>query len=267
MSGNSAATDALLLYGIHTVRAALENPHRHIHWVQCTRNAAQRLESAFEARRRLISGEGKTTRFDGPDIVETAALDALVAADAVHQGVVAHCDPLPGTDRADLFDLADARLLLLLDQITDPHNVGAIMRSAVAFAADAVITTHRNSAAETSALAKSASGALDMIATSSVRNMGKSIETLNEIGFVSIGLDSEGPQSLEATLAETNNAPIALVLGAEGRGLREKTRESCVALARLDMPGRIRSLNVSNAAALALYLASSRRQKPPSVTD
>ena len=186
-------------------------------------------------------------------------LDGLVGTDAVHQGVVAICDPLSVLDGSELFQLADARLLLILDQITDPHNVGAILRSAVAMNVNAVLVTHRNSAVETGVLAKSASGALDMIQMVDVRNMSKAISELNEMGFKTIGLDSEGTDVLETELDREPHGPVALVLGSEGRGLREKTRESCSTLARLDMPGKIKSLNVSNAAALSLYLAARSR--------
>jgi len=164
--------------------------------------------------------------------------------------------PLDLLDASELFHLADARLLLALDQITDPHNVGAILRSAVAMGVEAVLMTSRNSALETAVLAKSASGALDMVKLVHLRNLSKGLEELNAMGFTTIGLDSEGPLILESTLTETKGRPVCLVLGSEGKGLREKTRETCTALARLDMPGAIKSLNVSNAAALSLYIVS-----------
>lgn len=247
------------LYGIHTVRAALENPKRRIHSIKCTKNAFARIESAY-VKRQSTDVEARSTFAGGSAIsvetIEASALDSLTGPDAVHQGVVAICDPLPSLDASELFHLADAKLLLVLDQITDPHNVGAILRSAVATGVDAVLVTHRNSAVETAVLAKSASGALDMIDMVDIRNLSKAIEELNEMGFATIGLDSEGPDVLEIELDKARTRPVALVLGSEGRGLREKTRETCSALARLDMPGRIKSLNVSNAAVLSLYLVS-----------
>ena len=141
--------------------------------------------------------------------------------------------------------------MLALDQVTDPHNVGAILRSATAFAVDAVLTTTRHSAAESGVLAKSASGALDVVPVTSVRNLGDTLEEMKAAGFTVVGLDSEAPAPLdEAHLA----APVCLVLGAEGKGLRQRTRDLCDVLARIDMPGEIKSLNVSNAAVLSLYM-------------
>ena len=147
-------------------------------------------------------------------------------------------------------------ITVMLDRVTDPHNVDAILRSAVAFGVSAVLVTRRNSAVETAVLAKSASGALDMVSMIEVRNLTKALDELAKMGFSTIGLDSEGPLVLEQTVEQTSGAPITLVLGSEGKGLRQQTRETCAHLARLDMPGEIKSLNVSNAAALALYIAS-----------
>ena len=144
-----------------------------------------------------------------------------------------------------------ARVVLALDQVTDPHNVGAILRSATAFAVDAVLTTTRHSAAESGVLAKSASGALDVVPVTSVRNLGDTLEEMKAAGFTVVGLDSEAPEPLDEVRL---SAPVCLVLGAEGKGLRQRTRELCDVLARIDMPGEIKSLNVSNAAVLSLYL-------------
>ena len=226
------------LYGLHTVRAAIDNPRRRISSMTVTRNALARL------------GLAETDKLPFPfEIVEPRAIDKLVGSDAVHQGVVIEAGPLP-TRR--LSDLAEANLLLVLDQVTDPHNVGAIMRSAVAFGVGALITTARHSPAESGVLAKAASGALEHIDHIEVRNLADALGELHAAGFHTIGLDSEGGAELEASF---EGARIALVLGAEGKGLRQKTRETVSALARLDMPGPIRSLNVSNAAAVSLYAA------------
>jgi 23S rRNA (guanosine2251-2'-O)-methyltransferase len=176
-------------------------------------------------------------------------LDRLVEPDAVHQGAIIEAEPLAPVR---LTDLGEASLLLVLDQVTDPHNVGAIMRSAVAFGASAIVTTNRHSPAESGVLAKAASGALELIAHIEVRNLAEALETLRQQGFMTLGLDSEGPDMLENSF---EGARIALVLGAEGKGLRQKTRQTVDRLARLDLPGPIRSLNVSNATAVALYAA------------
>lgn len=229
------------LYGLHAVDAALANPARHHHSLHVTANARGRLASPLPAGLSVTECDAK-------------ALDALVGADAVHQGVVLETDRLDRIDGSELFRLADARLVLALDQVTDPHNVGAILRSAVAMAADAVMVTARDAAPESGVLAKSASGALEMIPIVAPRNLSAALAECRDMGFAVIGLDSDGPADMADTLPG-DGAPILLVLGAEGRGLRQKTRETCTALARLDMPGPIRSLNVSNAAALSLYLA------------
>ncbi|WP_394689767.1 23S rRNA (guanosine(2251)-2'-O)-methyltransferase RlmB [Hoeflea sp.] len=230
--------ESVYLYGLHTVRAALDNPARKITSLKATRNALMRLEIAEDA--------------DLPFPVELVApqeIDRLLGDDAVHQGVLLEARPLSARP---LTDLGDATLLVILDQVTDPHNVGAIMRSAVAFGAGALVTTQRHSPQESGVLAKAASGALEMIDHIEVRNLASAIEDIKAQGFTTIGLDSEGPAPIEAGL---KGSRIALVLGAEGKGLRQKTRETVDILTRLDMPGAIKSLNVSNATAIALYAA------------
>ncbi|MCY0153185.1 RNA methyltransferase [Hoeflea alexandrii] len=232
------APDTIHLYGLHTVRAAIDNPARRITGLKATRNALLRLEIAEDA--------------DLPyplELVSPQEIDRLLGDDAVHQGVLLEAAPL--TPRP-LSALGDTRLLVILDQVTDPHNVGAIMRSAVAFGAGALITTQRHSPQESGVLAKSASGALELIDHIEVRNLAAAIDEIKAQGFTTIGLDSEGPEPIEAGLSGDR---IALVLGAEGKGLRQKTRETVDILTRLDMPGAIKSLNVSNAAAIALYAA------------
>jgi 23S rRNA (guanosine2251-2'-O)-methyltransferase len=172
----------------------------------------------------------------------------MIGAEAVHQGIaleVAPLEPLP------VESVRDARLLVVLDQVTDPHNVGAILRSALAFGADALLSTARHAPAETGVLAKAASGALDRLPLVSVPNLARVLDQLADFGFFRIGLDSEGETLLEASL---HGDRIALVLGAEGKGLRRLTRENCDAVARLAMAGPLASLNVSNAAAVALYV-------------
>ena len=226
------------LYGLHTVRAALDNPARRIRRMLATRNALSRL------------GVAEPSALPFPvEIVEPREIDRIVGGEAVHQGVLVEAEPLIPKR---LSALSDTPLVLVLDQVTDPHNVGAILRSGVAFGVGAVVTTARHSPAESGVLAKAASGALEHIDMIEVRNLAEALEELHEAGFETIGLDSEGPAELEQTFSGNR---IALVLGAEGKGLRQKTRTTVTALARLDMPGAIRSLNVSNAAAIALYAA------------
>lgn len=232
------APDTIYLYGLHTVRAALDNPARRIVGMKATRNALMRLEISEDA--------------DLPyplELVSPQQIDLLLGDDAVHQGVLLEAAPLIARP---LSALGDARLVVILDQVTDPHNVGAIMRSAVAFGAGALITTQRHSPQESGVLAKAASGALEMIDHIEVRNLAAAIDELKAQDFTTIGLDSEGPEPIEAGLSGDR---IALVLGAEGKGLRQKTRETVDILTRLDMPGEIKSLNVSNATAIALYAA------------
>ncbi|MGY2886337.1 tRNA G18 (ribose-2'-O)-methylase SpoU [Bradyrhizobium sp. USDA 4524] len=168
------------------------------------------------------------------------------------RALLAEADPLasPGIDT-----LALEGIVLVLDQITDPHNVGAILRSAAAFAVKAIVTTARHSPEATGVLAKSASGALELVPVVTVQNLARALNELNERGFQTVGLDSEGTEDLGKAALQ---APLALVLGAEGKGLRQLTRETCRLVARLDMPGEIKSLNVSNACVLALYIGASR---------
>ena len=240
---SAAPAGRVRLYGLHTVAAALANPKRKFHGMLVTRNALARLE---------------IDEADIPcpvEIVDPRRLDSELGGDAVHQGVMLEADPLTARK---LSALVDARLVLVLDQVTDPHNVGAILRSATAFGADALVTTARHSPQESGVLAKAASGALEHVSQIEVVNLAEALGELKASGFVTLGLDSEGPEDFERTLAGIAGegaAPsrIAIVLGAEGKGLRQKTRETVDALARLEMPGAIRSLNVSNAAAIALY--------------
>jgi len=232
------APDVVHLYGLHTVKAAIANPDRKILKLMVTQNGLARLEL------------GDTDQYAFP--IETVAphdIDKLVGPDAIHQGMLLETRPLP---IRKLDSLRDRPLILVLDQVTDPHNVGAILRSAVAFDAGALVTTERHSPTESGVMAKSASGALEMIPYIQITNLADALEELHKLGFQTIGLDSEGADLLETTFS---GGKVALVLGAEGKGLRQKTRATCQSLARLDMPGAIKSLNVSNAAAIALYAA------------
>jgi 23S rRNA (guanosine2251-2'-O)-methyltransferase len=181
--------------------------------------------------------------------VRPEEIDRKLSADAVHQGILLEADPLPDLN---LEDIAPDGLVLVLDQITDPHNFGAIMRSAAAFNASAIVTTARHSPEATGVLAKSASGGLEHVPLVLVQNLSRALHELKSRGFLLVGLDEDGKTDLAAAPLQ---APLALVMGAEGKGMRHLTRENCDLLTRLDMPGAIKSLNVSNAAALALYIA------------
>ena len=235
-----APDDTVILYGWHTVTAALANPDRHIRKLLLTENAARRL-----------ADDNIDTRVT-PEIVRPNLIDQRLGPDAVHQGLLAEADPLasPGIEA-----LSQQGVVLVLDQITDPHNVGAIMRSAAAFAVKAIVTTARHSPEATGVLAKSASGALELVPLVTVQNLARALNEMNELGFMTVGLDSDGSENLDAIALQQ---PLALVLGAEGKGLRQLTRETCRVVARLAMPGEIKSLNVSNAAVLALYIGTSK---------
>ncbi|HMO28148.1 RNA methyltransferase [Enterovirga sp.] len=230
--------EAVFLYGFHPVAEALANPRRRIRRFLATENAAARLK----ADRPDLAVEAEIVR---PD-----ELSKLVEPDAVHQGLYLETEPL---EPLALEDLGPDSLVLALDQVTDPHNVGAITRTAAAFAVDALLVTARHSPQASGVLAKAASGGVEHVPQIVVRNLGDALETLGRRGFRRIGLDSDGDVPLQSVGAPR---PAVLVLGAEGRGLRQRTRALCDTVARLDMPGAIRSLNVSNAAAIALYALS-----------
>jgi len=228
-----------LIYGFHSVLAALKG-QRELIRLHATPAAAERL-GAETARR------GIETRIVSPE-----EISALSPRDAVHQGVLLEARPLAPIA---LSDLPANGLALVLDQITDPHNVGAILRTAAAFAVDALVTTERHSPDFAGALAKSASGGLEHVPICIVPNLARALEEMGDMGYWRIGLDSEAEARLED---ERLARPLALVLGAEDRGLRRLTRERCDRMAHLDLPGAIKSLNVSNACAIALALAHQR---------
>jgi 23S rRNA (guanosine2251-2'-O)-methyltransferase len=228
--------DVSRIYGFHSVEAALKAPRRELIRLYATAAAAERLQPDIAAR-------GVETR-----IMSSEEIAARAPRDAVHQGVLLEARPLAPID---ISELPPKGLVVVLDQITDPHNVGAILRTAAAFAVDALITTERHSPEISGALAKSASGGLEHVPICTVTNLARALAEIGDMGYLRIGLDSEGPAPL-VRVALTR--PLALVLGAEGKGLRRLTRENCDALARLELPGAIRSLNVSNACAIALAL-------------
>lgn len=233
--GTDHPRDRILLYGVHAVEAALANPARRIHALRGTENALRRVGQAIQHR--------------GLDATPCPpqALDALVGADTVHQGLVLEAEPLA---TPDLETLAGARLVVVLDQVSDPQNVGAVLRSAAAFGADALVMTARHSPPLSGTVAKAASGALEHVPVVLVPNLARALKQLRKFGFECIGLDGGAHLALEE---QTPSWPVALVLGAEGKGLRRLTREQCDLLCRLNTPGPIPSLNVSNAAAVALH--------------
>lgn len=229
--------DVARIYGFHSVAAALKAPRRELIRLYATAAAAERLKAEIGAR-------GVEMR-----ILSLEEIAHRAPRDAVHQGVVLEARPLAPIDVSEL----PARgLVVVLDQITDPHNVGAILRTAAAFSVDAIVTTERHSPEFSGALAKSASGGLEHVTICTVTNLARALTEIGEMGYLRVGLDSEAPAPLETVPLVR---PLALVLGAEDKGLRRLTRERCDALARLDLPGAIKSLNVSNAAAIALALA------------
>jgi 23S rRNA (guanosine2251-2'-O)-methyltransferase len=234
------ADGPVVMYGWHTVTAALQNPARHLRRLLATENAARRL-----------TDDGIKSAIE-PEIVRPSAIAERLLPDAVHQGLYLEADPLPSPA---VEELPANGIVLVLDQITDPQNVGAIFRSAAAFAATAIVTTQRHSPEATGALAKAASGALELVPLVSVQNLARGLAALKDSGFLVVGLDSSGDTDLAAFPLR---APLALVLGAEGKGLRQLTKEICDHVARIDLPGALTSLNVSNAAAVSLYIVSSR---------
>jgi 23S rRNA (guanosine2251-2'-O)-methyltransferase len=238
------AHDTAVLYGWHTVKAALENPQRRFHRVLATENAIRRLT------------EDAVTFPIAPTPVRPEDIAALAGADAVHQGLYAEADAL---ESPELEDVVTNGIVLALDQVTDPHNFGAILRSAAAFAVAAVVTTERHSPQASGVLAKAASGALEHVPIVTVVNLARALDELHDLNTLLVGLDSSGEADL-ATLPLAS--PLALVVGAEGKGLRHLTRARCDAVARLTLPGRITSLNVSNATAVALYVANAKLGGP-----
>ena len=235
--GDRRSSDVVRLYGFHSVAAALRAPRRELVRLYATEAAAERLAAE-------IAGRGVETR-----ILTAEEIAQRAPRDAVHQGLLLEARPLAPID---VSELPAKGLVVVLDQVTDPHNVGAILRTAAAFAVDALMTTERHTPEFAGALAKSASGGLEHVPICSVTNLARALGELADLGYWRVGLDSEAPATLQATRLER---PLALVLGAEDRGLRRLTRENCDVLARLDLPGAIKSLNVSNACAIALSIA------------
>ena len=230
------------LWGRHPVEAALKNPARQHRKLWATREGIAALDGDLPS--------------DFPvEYADVQDLARLVAKDAPHQGLVLECEPLEGTFLDEVASGDPARPLVVLDQVTDPHNVGAILRSAAAFGAAAIVTQDRHAPPESGVLAKSASGALETVPWVRVVNLARALDDLAEAGYWRIGLAGQA----ETTLAQgLTSGPVALVLGAEGEGMRHNITQHCDALARLPITSDIESLNVSNAAAIALYAVATR---------
>ena len=234
----------LTISGIHAVEAALANPLRHVAKLYLTDNAERRLAEVLSKRQ--LAHERVLPR----------DLDRRLGPDTVHQGALIEAEALPEPTLAELVEASAGRPLIVLDQVTDPHNVGAILRSGAAFGAGGLVMTRRHSPPLDGALAKSASGALEHVRVALVQNLARALAELKELACVVIGLDDAAPDRIEAMAWPERSA---LVLGAEGKGLRQLTRESCDRLARIATDGAMPSLNVSNAAAVALHLAAMQR--------
>jgi 23S rRNA (guanosine2251-2'-O)-methyltransferase len=235
------------LFGIHAVEAALRNPARTIGRLLLTDNAERRLEETLRTRK--VKGERIVPR----------DLDRLLGADTVHQGAMLETEPLPEPSLEEIAQAADrGGPIVVLDQVTDPHNVGAVLRSAAAFGASGLVMTRRHSPPLNGTLAKSASGALEVVPIALVPNLARSLAEMGELGLLRVGLDGEAERLIEDQPLDRG---IALIVGAEGKGLRQLTRDLCDTLCRIGTDGAISSLNVSNAAAVALHLAAMQRRK------
>lgn len=233
------------IYGVHPVEAALDNPDRKLKRLLATENAEHRLAASI-AKRGLR-----------PERTSPRDLDRLLGPDAVHQGLLLEAEPLDEPDLADLIRTAAANgPLVVLDHVTDPHNVGAVLRSAAVFGASGLIMTRRHSPPLNGTLAKAASGALELVPVLLVQNLAKVLLDLKAEGVTILGLDGAAQRAIEE---EPFGGPLAIVLGAEGKGLRQLTSETCHRLVRIGNSGPLASLNVSNAAAVALHLAAMRR--------
>ena len=242
-SRRAAAAETVWLFGLHAVRDALLNPARDKLRLVVTKNAADRLGEA-------IAASGME-----PEMADPRKFPAPIDPGSVHQGAALEVKALNwgALEECCLAAEGQVPMVVVLDRVTDPHNVGAILRSAEVFGARAVVATQRHSAPETGALAKTASGALERQPYLRVGNLADAMERLRGMGYHLLGLDGEAEVNLEAELRDLGARPVALVLGAEGPGLRDKTKATCDRLVKIDAAGGFGSLNVSNAAAVALY--------------
>ena len=233
---------AVRLWGRHAVEAALMNPARQHRKLWATHDGVDSLDGELPP--------GFPLEYAGPE-----DLARLVPRDAPHQGLVLECDPLEDLHLSEVLDADDGRPIVVLDQVTDPHNVGAILRSAAAFDVAALVTQDRHAPPEGGALAKAASGALELVPWVRVVNLARALEEMAEAGYWRIGLAGEAEADFASALPA---GPVAIVLGAEGEGLRQNIAAHCDTLARLPISSAMESLNVSNAAAIALYAVATR---------
>lgn len=246
LSAPTHGGDSLIIYGFHAVEAALFNPKRRVRTLYATKNAAQRISAAVRAAS------------IAPIIVEPSVIDGKLPFDAVHQGLMIEVNPLP---LVDLDDLAGDGPVILLDQVTDPQNVGAIMRTACAFGAEALVVTTRNAPQPAGTLAKAASGALEHLPYIQVTNLARSLNQLNDMGYQTIGLMGESDAVLPDIVdSGDHQRPVVLVMGAEGKGIRDLTAKTCTDLAKLDLGGPIKVLNVSTATAVALQIVTQKHR-------
>ncbi|MBE1282710.1 MAG: 23S rRNA (guanosine(2251)-2'-O)-methyltransferase RlmB [Rhodobacteraceae bacterium] len=242
----AAGSETVWLFGLHAVRDALMNPNREKLRLVLTLNAKAKLDEA-------IASAGIE-----PEIVDARKFSVPIDPGSVHQGAALEVKPLNWGGLAENCIGREAPRVILLDRVTDPHNVGAILRSAEVLGASAVIGTRHHSAPETGALAKTASGALERQPYLRMRNLADTIAELQNMGYLVLGLDGEADQTIEQALEGRKDQPVALVMGAEGPGLREKTKQVVDHLVKIDAAGGFGSLNVSNAAAIALYASIER---------
>ena len=241
-----AGAETVWLFGLHAVRDALVNPAREKLRLIVTLNAQAKLQDA-------IDQAGLT-----PEMADPRRFPAPIDPGSVHQGAALEAKPLHWGSLAENCIGAEVPRVILLDRVTDPHNVGAILRSAEVLGASAVIGTRHHSAPETGALAKAASGAMERQPYLRMRNLADAITELQGMGYLVLGLDGEAEQTINSALEGRRTEPVALVLGAEGPGLRQKTKETVDLLVKIDAEGGFGSLNVSNAAAIALYASKHR---------
>ncbi len=237
--GRPTPPDRYWLWGKHACLAAINNHQRNYYQILITKNALRDLVE-LQDHKKVEEVDGKT-------------ISKLLPADAVHQGIAVEVAALPSLD---IESLPIGKNIVVMDQVTDPHNIGAVLRSAAAFGIGALLTTARHAPHETATLAKSASGALEIVPMVKVGNLSTTLESLKKQGYICVGLAGEATETLDA-LSNKKGHPIAFVMGAEGKGLRQKTRETCDMLVKIPMEPAMESLNVSNAAAICFYALKS----------